>query len=277
MKTLLWDRITSPGQVAHVARRRLSGPDPVTVHTHDFAEVLWVEAGRGVHEAGGARSEMRAGDLVLIRPTDRHGFFDGNADFTIVNVAFPASTLAHLKRRYFRGDPGFFGGRRPRPATYGIGPGERRALAAASRELARAPGDLLGLERFLLNLMHDLAGRSPRAPLAGCPAWLREACEHLREPGHLAGGVQSLARLAGRSPEHVARQLRACAGLRPVDLVTEARIDHATTRLALSEMPILDIALECGFDSLSHFYRVFRRKRGETPREYRLRSQAAIH
>jgi AraC family cel operon transcriptional repressor len=88
--------------------------------------------------------------------------------------------------------------------------------------------------------------------------------------------VQGLARLAGRSPEHVARQLRACAGLRPVDLVTEARIDHATARLALSEMPILDIALECGFDSLSHFYRVFRRKRGETPRAYRLRSQAAI-
>ena len=275
MKILLWDQIAAPGQVAHVARRRFSGPDPVPVHTHDFAEVLWVEAGRGVHEAGGFRSAVGTGDLVLIRPTDRHGFFDGDAEFTIVNVAFPASTLAHLKRRYFRGDPGFFGGREPRPATYGVGPGERRALAAESRELARAPGDLLGLERFLLNLMHELAGRSTRAPLAGCPAWLREACERLREPEHLAGGVQSLAGLAGRTPEHVARQLRACAGLRPVDLVTQARIDHATTRLALSEIPILDIALECGFDSLSHFYRVFRQKRGETPRAYRLRSQAA--
>jgi len=276
MKTLLWDRIAAPGQVAHVARRRFSGPDPVPVHTHDFAEVLWVEAGRGVHEAGGGRSEIGTGDLALIRPTDRHGFFEGDSDFTIVNVAFPASTLAHLRRRYFRADPAFFGGRGPRPATYSIGPGERRGLSAASRELARLPGDLLALERFLLNLMHELARRSPRAPLAGCPAWLREACERLREPEHLPGGVRALAGLARRSPEHVARQLRACAGLRPVDLVTEARIDHATARLALSEMPILDIALECGFDSLSHFYRVFRRKRGETPRAYRLRSQAAI-
>jgi len=238
--------------------------------------VLWIEAGRGVHEAGGARSEIGTGDLVAIRPTDRHGLFDGDAEFTIVNVAFPASTLTHLKRRYFPSDPGFFGERQSGPATYGIGPGERRALAAASRELARPPGDLLALERFLLSLMHDLGGRSPRAPLAGCPPWLREACERLREPEHLAGGVQALALLAGRSPEHVARQLRACAGLRPVDLVTQARIDHAASRLALSEVAILDIALECGFDSLSHFYRVFRRKRGETPRAFRLRSQAAI-
>jgi AraC-like DNA-binding protein len=38
----------------------------------------------------------------------------------------------------------------------------------------------------------------------------------------------------------------------------------------------VDIALECGFDSLSHFYRVFRRRLEETPRDYRLRSQAAL-
>jgi AraC-like DNA-binding protein len=276
MKTLFWDRITAPGQVAHVARRRFAGPVPVPVHTHDFAEVLWVEAGRGVHRVGGVRSEIGTGDLVLIRPADRHGFFEGDPDFTVVNVAFPASTLAHLKRRYFRHDPGFFGGRRARPAAYRIGPGERQALAAASRELARAPGDLLALERFLLNLLHDLEGRSPRASLAGCPPWRREACERLREPEHLAGGVQALAALAGRSPEHVARQLRACAGVRPVDLVTAARVDYAASQLALSERPIMDVALECGFDSLSHFYRVFRRKVGETPRGYRLRSQASI-
>lgn len=246
------------------------------VHTHDFAEVFWVDCGRGVHEAGGVRSEIGTGDLVCIRPADRHGFFEGDSDFTIVNVAFPASTHRHLKRRCFRADPTFFGGRGPRPMTCSVGPTERRTLAAASRELARLPGDLLALERFLLNLIHEVVGRPPRASLGACPRWLREACERLREPEHLAGGRQALAGLAGRSAEHVARQLRACAGRRPVDLVTEARIDHATTRLALSETPILDIALECGFDSLSHFYRVFRRKRGETPRAYRLRSQAAI-
>ncbi len=178
---------------------------------------------------------------------------------------FPASTLTHLKRRYFRNDPGFFGGRAPEPAAFTVGSPERRALAAAAAELARSPSDLAGLERFLLNLIHDLARHSPRTALAGCAPWLQEACERFRQPEHLAGGVQALARLAGRSPEHVSRQLRACAGLRPVDVVTEARIEHAASRLALGDEPIVDIALECGFDSLSHFYRVFRRVTGETP------------
>ena len=276
MRRLLWDRIAAPGQVAHVARRRLSGPNPVPVHTHDFAEVLWVERGTGGHETGGVRARVHAGELVLIRPVERHGFFDGDPDFTIVNVAFPTTTLAHLRRRYFRDDPAFFGGRAAQPAAFVLGPAERRALTAASSELARRPRDLLGLERFLLNLLHDLAGRSRRSDLAACPDWLRQACERVRETEHLAGGVQALAGLAGRSPEHVARQLRACAGLRPVDLVTEARLDHAASQLALTERSIVDIALECGFESLSHFYRIFRRKRGETPRAYRLRSQASI-
>ena len=188
-------------------------------------------------------------------------------------LLYPAG---HLKRRYFRGDREFFGGRRSRPAAYALDPGERRALGAAARELARNPGDLLALERFLLNLLHDLTGRSPRAPLGGCPPWLRTASDRFRKPEHLAGGVQAFAVLAWRSPDDVARQLRACGGLRTLDLVTDARIDHAAARLALSDASILEIALECGFDSLSHFYRVFRRKRGETPRAYRLRSQAAV-
>jgi AraC family cel operon transcriptional repressor len=276
VRKLLWRSLAAPGQVAHVARRRLAGQWPVPLHTHDFAEVLWVERGRGTHEVGGVRNGVREGDLLLIRPADHHGFSDGEVDFTIVNVAFPAATLRHLRRRYFGSDPGFWGGRGAPPAAYAITPGRGRSLSAASAELARHPRDLLALETFLLNLLHDLAGRARQGTLASCPPWLREACERLRDPEHLGGGVRALARLTGRSSEHVARQLRACAGLRPIDVVTAARLDHATSELALTERPIVDIALECGFESLSHFYRVFRTRLGETPRAYRLRSQAAL-
>jgi AraC family cel operon transcriptional repressor len=262
--------------VAHVARRALPGKNAVRVHDHDFAEVLWVEAGSGLHEANGERTRLAPGDLVLVRPRDRHGFFDGDGVFRIVNVAFPASTLAHLSRRYFRGDPAFFGGRASRPARFALDAGEVRRLVAAAADLARGPRDLARLERFLLNLLHDLEGRQPRSGLAACPEWLQRACAEARRPEHLPGGVRALARLAGRSPEHVARELRRCAGRRPVDVVTEARIDHARSELALTERPIVDVALDCGFESLSHFYRVFRRATGETPRAHRLRAQAPI-
>jgi AraC family transcriptional regulator, dual regulator of chb operon len=276
VRRLRWSAIAFPGQVVHVARRGLRGSNPVRVHTHDFAEVLWVERGTGVHWANGEKTRLGPGDLVLVRPHDRHGFFDGDPAFTIVNVAFPAATLVHLRRRYAAADPGFFGGRARRPATVAVGPGERRLLAAAAAELQRHPRDRLRGERFLLNLLHDLGGRGPRRALQSCPPWLQEACARLREPANLEGGVRALARIAGRSPEHVARQLRACAGLRPVDLVTEARMDHAASQLALTERPVVEVALECGFDSLSHFYRVFRRRLGETPGAYRLRCQSAL-
>jgi AraC family cel operon transcriptional repressor len=276
VKRLRWSAIAAPGQVAHVARRRLRGRNPVRVHTHDFAEVLWVERGSGLHEANGTSTRLATGDVVLVRPRDRHGFFEGGADFTIVNVAFPRGTLAHLHRRYFAGDASFFGGASAQPAVLSVDAAARRVLWVQAAELAWRTHDLLALERFLLNLLHDLALRGARAGLASCPPWLQQALAALRQPENLAGGVRALARLAGRSPEHVARQLRACAGLRPIDLVTAARVDHAAAQLALTERPIVDVALDCGFDSLSHFYRVFRKRLGETPLAFRLRTQAAI-
>jgi AraC family transcriptional regulator, dual regulator of chb operon len=276
MNRLRWRSITAPDQLAHVARRSLAGRNAVRVHTHDFAEVLWVERGSGQHEANGRRTNLAAGDLVLVRPRDRHGFFDGDADFTIVNVAFPAAVLSHLRRRYFPRDAAFFGGRSPAPAVFAVDAGRLRLLSAESAELARHATDRLALERFLLNLLHDLAGRTKPAGLASCPPWLLRALDELRQPEHLVGGAARLARLAGRSPEHLARVLHAATGLRPIDLVTRARMDHAAGQLALTERPIVEVALACGFESLSHFYRVFRQHHGETPRAYRLRSQAAL-
>ena len=54
-----------------------------------------------------------------------------------------------------------------------------------------------------------------------------------------------------------------------VDYVNDVRIGNATRRLYETTDSISEICYSCGFNNTSNFIRVFKKKRGETPSEYR--------
>ena len=49
----------------------------------------------------------------------------------------------------------------------------------------------------------------------------------------------------------------------------ELRLSYASNMLKSCELPIVEIAIESGFESSAHFSRSFREKYGKTPKEYR--------
>jgi AraC family transcriptional regulator len=96
-------------------------------------------------------------------------------------------------------------------------------------------------------------------------ARVREYIEH-----HLgdAIGLEELARVAGVSRFHFARQFRARTGESPMSYVLRTRIERAKTLLRDSRTRIIDIAAELGFADQSHFARTFRRLVGMPPSAY---------
>lgn len=50
----------------------------------------------------------------------------------------------------------------------------------------------------------------------------------------------------------------------------QLRVAHAAHLMAVSDEKLTSIAYDCGFNSLSHFYRIFKKNTGKTPRRYRL-------
>ena len=54
-----------------------------------------------------------------------------------------------------------------------------------------------------------------------------------------------------------------------VDYLNGLRCERAAELLATSEKPIIEVAGESGFNNLSHFYHLFRRMKGMSPRSYR--------
>ena len=81
--------------------------------------------------------------------------------------------------------------------------------------------------------------------------------------------LESLAREAGISQFHLHRMLAATTGETPKQLTLRLRLGRAAAMLLASKGSVLNIALECGFQSPEVFCRAFRRRYGMTPREYR--------
>ena len=54
-----------------------------------------------------------------------------------------------------------------------------------------------------------------------------------------------------------------------IDYLNEIRIGHATQMLLETTNSISEICFACGFTSISNFIKVFKRKKGETPSDYR--------
>jgi AraC-like DNA-binding protein len=61
------------------------------------------------------------------------------------------------------------------------------------------------------------------------------------------------------------------------DFLHHYRLQEASQRLASEDLPILSIALECGYGSIGPFNRAFRQRFGMTPTEYRAAARMARH
>lgn len=88
--------------------------------------------------------------------------------------------------------------------------------------------------------------------------------EHLTEPI----SVQDLCRAASLSESELFRQF-AAAGNTPVKYINARRLTLACTLLTREQMSIEKTAQACGFESQSYFNRVFRKRIGMTPSQYR--------
>ncbi|PSN19658.1 AraC family transcriptional regulator [filamentous cyanobacterium CCP5] len=81
--------------------------------------------------------------------------------------------------------------------------------------------------------------------------------------------LADLAELLGMSPFHFGRMFKQSTGISPHQYVIQQRIEQAKRLLKNSDQAIIDIALECGFNSHSHLSKQFRQVTGVTPREFR--------
>ena len=89
--------------------------------------------------------------------------------------------------------------------------------------------------------------------------------------------VARLASVSGVSEAHFARAFKQAFGAPPHRYLLTRRIERAAALLRDTDLPILDIAFDTGWNSLGTFGRTFRDITGESPTDLRARARAEGH
>lgn len=132
--------------------------------------------------------------------------------------------------------------------------------------------ELTGEFREICRELHDLiSGRTGLHP-AGTERsdTVRKAFAYMEAHFTERISLQEVAAAAHVSPPHLARLFRREAGRSVVEYLQMLRISRARELLETTALTTLEIALQSGFESVEHFYRLFRRSVGMTPRNYRI-------
>lgn len=105
------------------------------------------------------------------------------------------------------------------------------------------------------------------ALIAQCQHWI---AEHYEEDAPVA----AMARLSGLAERSFARRFARATGMSPMEYVHTLRLEEAKHLLETGTLPIEAVASEVGYEDASFFSRLFRRKVGLTPAQYRRRFTA---
>ena len=89
------------------------------------------------------------------------------------------------------------------------------------------------------------------------------------EQNYLTCTQESVAAHFYISPNYMTRLLKKHTGMTYIQMVQAQKLGHAATMLRHSELPITEIAHECGYENIGFFYKKFEAAYGCKPSQYR--------
>ncbi|MDD2422126.1 MAG: AraC family transcriptional regulator [Heliobacteriaceae bacterium] len=98
---------------------------------------------------------------------------------------------------------------------------------------------------------------------------INRAISFLRELYNKNYSLEQLAGVANLSPYHFIRVFKAQTGMTPYEYLLTIKLEKARELLDRQDTTITEVCLACGFNNLSHFSTVFKRKFGISPSGYR--------
>lgn len=81
--------------------------------------------------------------------------------------------------------------------------------------------------------------------------------------------LSDLSKTAHMSEKYFCAFFKKQTGITPIEYVNRVRIERACELLKTGEMSVTNVALECGFESLSYFIRKFKAQMGTSPSDYK--------
>jgi AraC-like DNA-binding protein len=134
---------------------------------------------------------------------------------------------------------------------------------------ARRRGLGLKFEELLLNLIAEPENDTFSYFLSGLLTQKADLHLVMEQNYHLNLPIETFARLSQRSVSGFKRDFKATFQQSPGKWLLERRLRQASHLLSNSPMSVTEVALDCGFESASHFSQAFRKRFGTSPSDWK--------
>lgn len=220
-------------------------------HAHSSGQLVCVLAGNYAETWRRGELRLRPGSVLFRPPGEEHeNAFDRDGVLALV-ISYPRERVSAL------------GASRP--------PAELPTLPLLLRHQVR-----LELDRDDPAACHALEGlalillsRVERAQQCEAPAWLPDALAYIQQHFHQPISLTSVAGALGLHRALLAAAFRRHCGRSVGQAIRDARLCRAIDRIRSSNLPLSELAIECGFFDQAHLGRVTKRVTGHTPGEIR--------
>jgi AraC family cel operon transcriptional repressor len=246
--------------------------DSTSMHYHNFYEFFVITHGKTRHELNGEVSYLSKNTLYMIRPEDRHQFTKlPGFDCVHMNICVTCDRLAKIC-----GGLGV--------SVSELAAGKSMTLTLSERDMAffTERAHQIGLVRrspsgnpavIEYELVAETVSQLNKARLfsdiARYPGWFCELLEKVHSPEYLSCTAADIYRLGGCSPPVMIGCFKEYTGKTVAGYLRDYKLGHACEMLKNTRLTSLEISSLLGYDSLSHFSRIFKQHTGFSPGRYR--------
>ena len=274
MITLLTNDLIDPETEAHLAYHK-SLKSITGIHNHDFYELFLITEGTVYHIINGKKVLLEEGTLVFIRPADIHYYEKhGSKDCQVLNFAFPKVTMEAL---YLFLGKGFHSAdmlSSLSPPQCILSKMEINHVISKFHKLTMIPNYQkqvikTELRAFLVEIFITYFSQRNEEMKQSIPNWLEKLTQEMKKKENFTAGLPRLQELNPKSDEHLCRLLKKHYNQTTTQWINDFRLHYAANLLIYTDDDILTVSLDAGFDNLSHFYHLFKKKFYISPAKYR--------
>lgn len=237
------------------------------IHCHDFGELFFVSQGQGMHCINDRHHLLEKGSLVYIRPDDIHRFSAVNYfDFVMYSLGFPEEETFRACEYLNLQLPNTI----LPPHTVLHGDFFYHVEQQMDQLLQTPPALRAPIFRALFpSILHQLQIPDDTALKDySIPAWLAELEHMMRKRENYIAGLPRMLELCQYSQEYLNRMFRLHLKTTPTEYINSRRMVYAAELLTEGKYNVTEICFMTGFNNLSHFYEVFRKQYGCSPKKF---------
>ena len=252
-------------------------------HRHTAFELSLICSGSGIYRAGEKSYSFREGDIFLFSTNEAHCIVEVSGVLDILNLQFEPRFLWSAENALYQVQyPDIFFKRNDdyshklsirADAAREIG----RRLQSVEQEFIQKKTDyrlmvklqilelLVLIRREYADWFRKSAGKVQVSYLSQMERALEYIDRNLTEEIHL----EAVAREAAMSSAYFSTLFKKLNGMTLWEYVQSRRIELAAEKLLNTDKTVGEIAMECGYNSISNFNRSFKAVTGQTPVAYR--------